>query len=112
MMSMSREESFRANPIDGVLLLVGCDKTTPASVMGACSVNLPTIAVSGGAMLTGKYRGKDIGTSDVWRCAAEVSAGRMEQDDCREMEGAMCRSRRWEERRVGIERRLGREAEH
>jgi len=93
LMSMSVEESIRANPIDGVVLLVGCDKTTPASVMGACSVNLPTIAVSGGAMLTGKYRGKDIGTSDVWRCAAEVSAGRMEQDDFREMEGAMCRSR-------------------
>lgn len=93
LMSMSVEESIRANPIDGVVLLVGCDKTTPASVMGACSVDLPTIAVSGGAMLTGKFRGKDIGTSDVWRCAAEVSSGRMEQDEFREMEGAMCRSR-------------------
>lgn len=93
LMSMTVEESIRANPIDGVVLLTGCDKTTPASVMGACSVDLPTIAVSGGAMLTGKYRGKDIGTSDVWRCAAEVSAGRMDQTEFREMEGAMCRSR-------------------
>lgn len=93
LMSMTVEESIRANPIDGVVLLTGCDKTTPASVMGACSVDLPMIAVSGGAMLTGKYRGKDIGTSDVWRCAAEVSAGRMNQAEFREMEGAMCRSR-------------------
>lgn len=92
LMSMTVEESIRANPIDGVVLLVGCDKTTPASIMGACSVDLPTIAVSGGAMLTGKFRGKDIATSDVWRCDAEVNAGRMSQDTFRAMEGAMCRS--------------------
>src|ERR1700678_1718213 len=66
-MAMDVEESIRANPLDGVVLLCGCDKTTPALVMGACSVNIPTIVVSGGPMLTGKYRGHDIGTSDVWR---------------------------------------------
>ncbi len=92
LMSMTVEESIRANPLDGVVLLVGCDKTTPASVMGACSVNLPTIAVSGGAMLTGKHRGKNVGTSDVWRYDAEVNAGTLAQDAFRTIEGAMCRS--------------------
>src|SRR6202451_4631207 len=67
LVSMDVEESIRANPLDGVVLLCGCDKTPPALVMGACSVNLPTIVVSGGPMLTGKYRGHDISTSDVWR---------------------------------------------
>ena len=56
--SMDVEESIRANPMDGVVLLCGCDKTTPSLVMGACSVNIPTIVVSGGPMLTGKYRHK------------------------------------------------------
>src|SRR5215831_17276299 len=65
--SMDVEESIRANPIDGVVLLCGCDKTTPSLVMGACSVDLPTIVVSGGPMLTGRHRGKSISTSDVWR---------------------------------------------
>src|SRR5213594_694065 len=55
--SMDVEESIRANPIDGVVLLAGCDKTTPATLMGACSVDLPTILVSGGPMLSGKYHG-------------------------------------------------------
>src|ERR1051325_9867817 len=59
--SMDVEESIRANPLDGVVLLVGCDKTTPALLMGAASCNLPTLAISGGAMLNGKYQGKDIG---------------------------------------------------
>ena len=63
--SMDVEESIRANPMDGVVLLCGCDKTTPSLVMGACSVNLPTLVVSGGPMLTGKFRGKNISTSDV-----------------------------------------------
>ena len=62
LLSMSVEESIRANPIDGVVLLGGCDKTTPGQVMGACSVNLPTIVVSSGPMLNGKYRGQDIGS--------------------------------------------------
>src|ERR671933_1417661 len=67
LVSMDVEESIRANPLDGVVLLCGCDKTTPSLVMGACSVNIPTIVVSGGAMLTGKHRGQNIGTSDIWR---------------------------------------------
>ena len=56
---MDVEESIRGNPIDGVVLLMGCDKTTPALLMGAASVDLPTIGVSGGPMLNGKYRGQD-----------------------------------------------------
>ena len=56
--SIDVEESIRANPLDGVVLLCGCDKTTPALVMGACSVDIPTIVLSGGAMLTGKFKGK------------------------------------------------------
>ncbi|HZX68737.1 MAG TPA: dihydroxy-acid dehydratase, partial [Candidatus Elarobacter sp.] len=61
LMSMDVEESIRANPIDGVVLLSGCDKTTPAQLMGAASVDLPAIMVTGGPMLNGKYRGGDIG---------------------------------------------------
>src|SRR5690606_20294076 len=79
--SMDVEESIRANPLDGVVLLGGCDKTTPSLVMGACSVDLPTIVVSGGPMLTGKYRGRDIGTSDIWRFSEAHRAGRMTQED-------------------------------
>jgi L-arabonate dehydrase len=76
--SMDVEESIRGNPIDGVILLVGCDKTTPALLMGAASANLPTIAISGGPMLNGKYRGQDIGSgTHVWKFAEDVKAGRM-----------------------------------
>ena len=92
LMSMDVEESIRANPLDGVVLLCGCDKTTPAPVMGACSVNLPTIVVSGGPMLTGKYRGKDVAISDVWRLADEVTKGSLLQADFRSVEACMCRS--------------------
>ncbi|MEI7786400.1 MAG: dihydroxy-acid dehydratase, partial [Betaproteobacteria bacterium] len=60
--SMDVEESIRANPIDGVVLLMGCDKTTPALMMGAASCNLPTIGVSGGPMLNGRYKGRSIGS--------------------------------------------------
>ncbi len=74
--SIDVEESIRANPIDGVVLLCGCDKTTPALVMGACSVNIPTIVVSGGAMLTGRHRGKSISTSDIWRFSEAHRMGR------------------------------------
>src|SRR5947199_1089458 len=80
LVSMDVEESIRANPIDGVVLLCGCDKTTPALVMGAASVNLPTIVVSGGPMLTGKYRGHDISTSDVWRFSEAYRANKMSDD--------------------------------
>ena len=93
LMSMDVEESIRANPIDGVVLLCGCDKTTPASVMGACSTDIPTIVVSGGPMLTGKYEGKNIATSDVWRFADEVTKGTFSADELREVEACMCRSR-------------------
>ncbi|MCF3108087.1 dihydroxy-acid dehydratase [Niabella sp. CC-SYL272] len=93
LVSMDVEESIRANPVDGVVLLCGCDKTTPALVMGACSVNLPTIVVSGGAMLTGKYKGTDIGTSDVWRFSEAHRAGKMTQEELSVAEACMCRSR-------------------
>jgi len=71
--SMDVEESIRANPIDGVILLVGCDKTTPALLMGAASCDLPTIAVSGGPMLNGNFRGKPIGSgTHVWKFYEDV----------------------------------------
>lgn len=92
LVSMDVEESIRANPVDGVVLLCGCDKTTPALLMGACSVDIPTIVVSGGPMLTGKYEGKDIGTSDIWRFAADVKAGRMTDEELNLAEAGMCRS--------------------
>ncbi|HWK55914.1 MAG TPA: IlvD/Edd family dehydratase [Parapedobacter sp.] len=91
--SMDVEESIRANPIDGVILLCGCDKTTPSLVMGACSVDLPTMVVSGGPMLTGKYRGKSIGTSDVWRFSEDARKGIMTEEELNLAEGGMCRSR-------------------
>lgn len=93
LVSMDVEESIRANPMDGVVLLCGCDKTTPALIMGACSVNLPSIVVSGGAMLTGKFRGKDIGTSDLWRFSEAQRAGKMSQEDFEFAEACMSRSR-------------------
>lgn len=90
--SMDVEESIRANPLDGVVLLCGCDKTTPSLVMGACSVNIPTIVVSGGPMLTGKFRGKAIGTSDLWRFNDEMKSGRMTSEELLAAESGMCRS--------------------
>src|SRR5215470_11039476 len=76
--SMDVEESIRANPIDGVVLLVGCDKTTPALLMGAASCDIPAIAVSGGPMLSGDYRGQKIGSgTHVWHVFEEVKAGRV-----------------------------------
>ncbi len=91
--SMDVEESIRANPLDGVILLCGCDKTTPSLVMGACSVNIPTLVVSGGPMLKGKFRGTDIGTSDVWKFFENVRAEKMTQSDLEMAEASMCRSR-------------------
>jgi L-arabonate dehydrase len=91
--SMDVEESIRANPVDGVVLMCGCDKTTPSLVMGAASVNIPTIVVSGGPMLTGKFQGKDIGTSDVWRFSDAVRSGTMLQEELMMAEASMCRSR-------------------
>lgn len=74
--AMEAEETFRANPIDGLVLLVGCDKTTPALIMAACSVDLPTIVVSGGPMLSGMHNGERLASGTaVWRFDAEVKAG-------------------------------------
>ena len=93
LMSMDVEESIRANPIDGVVLLSGCDKTTPAQLMGAASVDLPAIMVTGGPMLNGKYRGGDIGSGTmVWQFSEEVRAGRMTWPDFREAEAGQSRS--------------------
>jgi len=93
LVSMDVEESIRANPIDGVVLLCGCDKTTPALIMGACSVDIPTIVVSGGTMLTGKYQGRDIATSDVWRFSEAQRKGLMSEEEMNVAEACMSRSR-------------------
>ncbi|TLV00749.1 IlvD/Edd family dehydratase [Dyadobacter luticola] len=90
--SMDVEESIRANPIDGVVLLCGCDKTTPSLVMGAASVDIPTIVLSGGPMLTGRYRGKSMGTSDVWRFSELYRKGEMTQEEFTTSEACMARS--------------------
>ncbi|BBI53493.1 hypothetical protein HORIV_59140 [Vreelandella olivaria] len=75
--SMDVEEAIRGNPIDAVVLLVGCDKTTPALLMGAASCDIPTIVVTGGPMLNGKHKGKDIGSGTVvWKLSEQVKAGR------------------------------------
>ncbi|MGE7774969.1 IlvD/Edd family dehydratase [Chitinophaga sp. NPDC101104] len=91
--SMEVEEAIRANPLDGVVLMCGCDKTTPSLVMGACSVDVPAIVISGGAMLTGKFRGRDIGTSDLWRFSEDVRSGVISEEELNEAEAGMCRSR-------------------
>lgn len=90
--SMDVEESIRANPLDGVVLLCGCDKTTPSLVMGACSVDLPTIVVSGGPMLTGRHRGSSISTSDLWRFSEANRSGNMTDEQMLLAEAGMCRS--------------------
>jgi dihydroxy-acid dehydratase len=91
--SMDVEESIRANPIDGVVLLVGCDKTTPSLLMGAASVDLPTVAVSGGPMLSGKYRGTDIGSgTNVWSMSEDLRAGKITVEEFHEAESCMHRS--------------------
>ena len=91
--SMDVEESIRANPLDGVVLLVGCDKTTPALLMGAASCDLPALAVSGGPMLNGKFRGEDIGSgTHVWKFTAMMKTGEMSVDDMVEAEACMSRS--------------------
>ena len=91
--SMDVEESIRANPLDGVVLLMGCDKTTPALLMGAASVDVPTIGVSGGPMLSGKYRGRELGSgTGVWQMSEDVRAGKMTQEEFFEAESCMHRS--------------------
>jgi L-arabonate dehydrase len=91
--SMDVEESLRGNPIDAVVLLVGCDKTTPALLMGAASVDLPTIVVTGGPMLNGKLNGKDIGSGTaVWQLHEQVKAGQLSMHDFMAAEAGHSRS--------------------
>lgn len=93
MLAMQAEELIRANPLDGVVLLSGCDKTTPGLLMGAASVDLPAIMVTGGPMLNGKFRGQDVGSgTHVWKFEAEIKAGRMSVEDGYVAEGCMARS--------------------
>lgn len=93
LVSMDVEETIRANPLDGVVLLVGCDKTTPALLMGAASCDLPTLAVSGGPMLNGRFRGRNIGSgTDVYKFSDEVRAGTMSEEEFLEAESCMNRS--------------------
>lgn len=91
--AMDVEESIRGNPIDGVVLLVGCDKTTPALVMGAASCDLPTIVVTGGPMLNGKHKGKDVGSGTlVWRLSEDYKAGKISLQEFMDAEADMSRS--------------------
>jgi dihydroxy-acid dehydratase len=91
--SMDVEESIRANPLDGVVLLMGCDKTTPALLMGAASVDIPTVGVSGGPMLSGKYRGTEIGSgTNTWSMSEDLRAGRITLEEFHEAESCMNRS--------------------
>jgi dihydroxy-acid dehydratase len=92
--SMDVEESIRANPIDGVVLLMGCDKTTPSLLMGAASCDIPTIGISGGPMLSGRFRGKQIGSgTGVWQMSEDVRAGKMSQEEFTAAESCMHRSK-------------------
>jgi L-arabonate dehydrase len=92
--SMDVEESIRGNPIDGVVLLMGCDKTTPSLLMGAASCDLPTIGLSGGPMLNGKFRGKELGSgTSVWKMTEEVAAGTMPLCEFLDAESSMNRSK-------------------
>jgi len=94
MAAMAAEEMFRANPIDGLVLLGGCDKTIPALLMAAASVDLPAIVVPGGPMLSGTFRGVALGCgTDVWRLSEEVRAGTLSREDFLRSESSMIRSR-------------------
>src|SRR5688500_18945084 len=92
--SMDVEESIRANPLEGVDLIMGCDKTTPSMLMGAASCDLPTIGLSGGPMLSGRFRGKQIGSgTGVWQMSEDVRGGRMSQEEFTAAESCMHRSK-------------------
>jgi len=94
MMAMAAEELFRANPVDGLVLLGGCDKTIPALLMAAASVGIPAIVVPGGPMLNGTFQGRPLGCgTDVWRLSEEVRAGQLEADYFVKSESSMIRSR-------------------
>jgi L-arabonate dehydrase len=91
--SMDAEESIRGNPLDGVVLLTGCDKTTPSTLMGAASVDLPTIVVQGGPMLNGKYRGTEIGSgTGVWKLTDDLLTEKISYKDYTQAESCMSRS--------------------
>ena len=93
LMAMDVEESIRSYPLDGVVLLTGCDKTNPASIMGAASADIPAIVVTGGPMLNGRWRGREIGScSDCWHYHEELRAGRISEADWVEIENSMSRS--------------------
>jgi dihydroxy-acid dehydratase len=93
LMAMDVEESIRSYPLDGVVLLTGCDKTNPASILGAASANIPTIVVTGGPMLNGHWRGRELGScSDCWHYHEEFRAGRIGAAELEEIEDAMSRS--------------------
>jgi dihydroxy-acid dehydratase len=93
LLAMEVEESIRGNPVDAVVLLGGCDKTTPGQLMGAASVDLPTLVVSSGPMLNGKFRGRDIGSgTDVWKFSEAVRAGTMSLNDFMAAESGMSRT--------------------
>ncbi len=92
--SMDVEESIRGNPLDGVVLLMGCDKTTPSLLMGAASCDIPTIGLSGGPMLSGKFRGCDLGSgTGVWQISEQVRSGEMKLAEFFEAESCMHRSK-------------------
>jgi dihydroxy-acid dehydratase len=93
LLAMEAEELMRSNPLDGLVLLSGCDKTTPGLLMAAASVDLPAVMVTGGPMLNGKFRGRDVGSgTSVWQFEADVLAGRMTTADFLAAEGCMARS--------------------
>ncbi len=92
LMAMDVEEMIRAQPLDGVVLLASCDKTTPAMVMGAASANKPAILVTGGPSLSGRYRGRDVGTTDYTRMDAELRAGLVSDEEMQEFEQGYKRS--------------------
>jgi L-arabonate dehydrase len=93
LMAMDVEESIRSYPLDGVVLLTGCDKTNPASIMGAASANIPAVVVTGGPMLNGHWRGKELGScSDCWHYNEELRAGRITEAEFEEIENSMSRS--------------------
>jgi L-arabonate dehydrase len=93
LMAMDVEESIRSYPLDGVVLLTGCDKTNPASIMGAASADIPAIVVTGGPMLNGRWRGRELGScSDCWHYHEELRAGRITEVEFEEIENSMSRS--------------------
>ena len=91
--SMDTEESIRANPLDGIVLLTGCDKTTPSTIMGACSVDLPTLVVPGGPMLNGYWKGEKVGSGTLtWQISEALVKGEITAEEMREAETCMSRS--------------------